>query len=570
MQASPSDRRFNARSSAWIVQLLLLFVLVYLTNHGFVDRLDGMIRRDKWLILSVFVSVWGLSLLCMAIAAQQPNRAVRLFWALVISLTTCAAHSFYLASGADLSIFYALSFWTARHEAGRALEFYQDVGVWVAVVLVAFLVVMYLPPTTQSERARRILSRLAWAPAIPIILMAAILVVRNGSGSQAMPRQFQPLAIGLVAAGRILTDEAPVRDDVPWQVASPASIRNIVFLVDESIRPDYIDWQPGNPYTPKLAANRDRFANFGKALSGGNCSSFSNAILRLGGTRHNLVKSIKSYPTIWQFAKRAGFRTVYIDGQSAFIKSDKKLQNFMTFQELELVDRHVTFEDISTPQLDYELLSTVIDEVRGNEPVFIFANKNGAHFPYDAGYPESEAKFQPVIGPSNERVPVKMINSYRNVVKWSVDSFFGELLEKVDLSETLVIYTSDHGQHIAGKQLTHCSVENPDPRQALVPLIATTQKEELRTRLTNAVTLNKDKLTHFAIAPTILELMGYDPTDIASLYNRSIFEPQKFEPAFTSEYIFGLFRSNVNWTPVDLSVEYLEPDAKTPATQTSQ
>jgi hypothetical protein len=27
-------------------------------------------------------------------------------------------------------------------------------------------------------------------------------------------------------------------------------IRRIVLLVDESVRGDYIDWTPGNPYTP--------------------------------------------------------------------------------------------------------------------------------------------------------------------------------------------------------------------------------------------------------------------------------------------------------------------------------
>lgn len=570
MQANQPNSRNNVQSFAWVAQLILLFVLVLLTNHGFTDRVDGLVRRQNWLVLSVFVGVWVLSLLCLAIAAQQPNRAVRLFWAVVIAIATGLAHSFYLASGADLNIFYVLSFWTARHEAGRAIEFYQDVGVWVAVVLIAFLAVLYLPPTVRNQKIRKFISRLAWAPAMPIILMAAIIVTRDGSGSQAMPRQFQPLAIGVVASGLILTDDAPERDSVNWHTKSQPAVRNIVFLVDESIRPDYINWNKGNPYTPMLAANKERVWIFGQALSGGNCSSFSNAILRLGGTRRSLVKSIKSNPTIWQYAKRAGFRTVYIDGQSTFIKSDKKLQNFMTFQELKQVDRHVTFDNVPTPQLDFELLSTVAAEIKGDKPVFILANKNGAHFPYDAGYPESEARFQPVIGPQNVRDPAKMINSYRNVIRWSVDKFFGKLLTELDLSETFVIYTSDHGQHIAEHKLTHCSVENPDPRQALVPLFATTQNNKLKMQLAAAVNLNRGKLTHFAIAPTLLELMGYDRADIATRYDASIFEPQAFEPAFTSEYIFGLFRSKVKWTPVDLSAEYLEPLAKSTAAQVEQ
>ena len=87
-------------------------------------------------------------------------------------------------------------------------------------------------------------------------------------------------------------------------------------LIDESVRPDYINWKIGNSMTPHLAANADKIANFGNAVSGGNCSSYSNALLRFGGTANNIVKSMTTNPTIWQYAKKAGYRTVYIDGQS--------------------------------------------------------------------------------------------------------------------------------------------------------------------------------------------------------------------------------------------------------------
>lgn len=561
MQIEQSRISNKAHAFIRLVQLVLLVGLIIGTNNGFLDRVDSLFGRQKWLVLSVYVAVWGLSLLCLAIAVLQPNRLLRSIWAVMISLTTAAAYSFYLASGSDLNVYYLLSFWAARHEVGRAVEFYREVGVPVAIVAATFFAVMYLPPTVRGPRLRHYLSKLAWAPILPVIVIAAIIVARNGSGSQAMPRQFQPLAIGIVAAGRIVSDTPIVRADVTWSIKSPFAVRKIIVLVDESIRADYIDWRVGNPHTPVLAANKNLIANYGPAVSGANCSSYSNAILRLGGARRDFVNSVRTNPTIWQFAKQAGFRTVYIDGQSGFIKSDKKLQNFMTVQEMNYIDRHVTFDSVPAPQLDFELLSAIADEVSNDTPVFIYANKNGAHFPYDAGYPPTETIFRPVTGPSGKRDPSKMINSYRNVVRWSVDTFFGALFEKVELKDTVVIYTSDHGQNFAEGRITHCSVGDADPREVLVPLFAITKNDQLKARFEASVAMNYARLSHFAIAPTIFELMGYDPKDIGSRYDASLFEPQNLTPAFTTEYIFGLFSSDVNWTTVDLSADYRERPA---------
>ena len=43
------------------------------------------------------------------------------------------------------------------------------------------------------------------------------------------------------------------------------AVSNIVMLVDESVRGDYLDFRPGNPFTPALAAYGDRLINFGPA-----------------------------------------------------------------------------------------------------------------------------------------------------------------------------------------------------------------------------------------------------------------------------------------------------------------
>jgi lipid A ethanolaminephosphotransferase len=560
----------QAPSKEWwwpTLQALLLLLLVYMTNNGFIERVTDLYQRGKWLVLSVFLAIWALTFIAVMIAAVHPRRSVRWFWGLLIALTTTAAYSFYLASGTDLNLYYMLSLWAARHEADRAIEFYQHVSLQALIVFVTTVAIFCIPTYPSHGTVDTLVRRLWWVPCVPVLALAGILLVRNGSGSQAMPRQIQPLSIGIVAAGYIMSKDPPERQQVEWTAETQKTIRNIILLVDESIRPDYIDWTVGNTFTPRLASLKDQISNFGQAVSGGNCSSFSNAIIRFGGTRKNLVKSVSTNPTIWQYAKAAGYRTVYIDAQSPFVKSSNKLQNFMTFEELKSIDRHVTFENVEAPQLDFELLKEVGNEINGAEPVFILANKNGAHFPYHHGYPTSEAVFQPITSDANTPRLTARINSYRNVIRWSVDRFFADLLSNLDLAESLVLYTSDHGQLFKKDRLSHCTVENPDVREALVPLMAMTGNPDLKSRLDQAAKQNYSRLSHFAIVPTILELMGYRTKNIEEKFEPTIFRPRPsdYVAAFTPEYIFGLFKSDVRWFPVDLSVNYLEKNANPPS-----
>lgn len=220
-----------------------------------------------------------------------------------------------------------------------------------------------------------------------------------------------------------------------------------MLLVDESVRADYIDWRPGNPFTPNMAANADRFIDFGPAASGGNCSHYSNAIIRLGAARDNVIESIRKNPTIWKYAKAAGYRTVYIDAQAAVNKNASKLQNFMTVSETEDIDRVVFLGEADMTQLDFELLKVVEEELAGDVPVFVYANKNGAHFPYDHGYPKKEAVFTPVDADMAASTTATLVNSYRNNLRWTVDLFFARLIEGTDFDDTMVLYTSDHGQN---------------------------------------------------------------------------------------------------------------------------
>jgi lipid A ethanolaminephosphotransferase len=563
---------------ALLLRLTLVAAYVVLTNPGVIQRVELLYHQNRFGTLVGFLGVWALSLVALLIAVLHPRLWVRAIWATVIAVTTGIGFAYQKASGTDFSVFDVLSLWSARHEAGRAMEYYASDVTILALVAVGGVLLLTAPPTVHFAWMRRWISRLVWMPVLPVVLIAAIVVLREGGGSHGLPNQFAPLSVGLVSAAKISSRPAPDRQAVRW-TPGKRQVRHVVMLVDESIRGDYIDWRPGNPFTPELARLRPRLVDFGPAVSAGNCSHYSNALLRFSAARNRLGLNLLTNPTIWQYAKRAGYRTVFIDAQSAFNRTAGKLQNFMTADETNDIDRLVTMP-ATTPasELDDRLLDVIIEELRSDQPVFIYANKNGAHFPYDASYPASERPFKPTMSDALQEAtrdgvakrtvstyataaPASArINSYRNAVRWSVDRFFKRLFDEANLNNAVMLYTSDHGQAFNEDRLSHCTVEDPDPREGLVPLFVTTPDAALRNRFVAGLEASPPgHATHFSLTPTMLELFGYAKRDVASAYGPSLFERNAAPPAFTSGDIFGLFSDEVRWHPVDLSRSYLEP-----------
>ena len=566
------------RLSIYALKVAAIAAFVLWTNTGFMDRVTLLAGHHRWVTLIGFVGIWSLSLLALLVAAFQSNRWLRFGWALIIGLTTAVGFAYHRASGSDFGVLDAITLWNAKHEATRAAEFYMNDLYWLAAVLVIGFFVVAIPPGPQTVRARRWLTRAAWLPVLPIALIVAIIFAKEGGGSEALPTQFEPLSVGLVLGSKVAGNPLPKRRavDIAWNgpftpragtvgagtSAQATPIKRIIMMIGESVRGDYIDWTPGNPYTPELASLKDKIVNFGPAVSGGNCSHYSNSILRFGAKENAVGRAMLSQPTLWQFAKKAGFRTVYIDGQAGFNHNPGKLQNFMTQAEASDIDGfYALSEKIPTPRLDDKLLDIVMNEIKPDKPVLIYANKNGAHFPYDQGYPESARLFQPTMSQSPTDTSASRINSFRNVVRWSVDRILAKLIKEADLKDTVIIYTSDHGQNFDPKHFTHCTVENPNPREGLVPLFVATGNPALKARFEKAARESRGHGSHFAIAPTVLDLLGYNQQAVAKAYGASLMDKSTRETKFTSGDIFGLFAEKPRWHPVDLSKSYLEPDA---------
>ncbi|QIG50292.1 sulfatase-like hydrolase/transferase [Nordella sp. HKS 07] len=550
---------YNYRN--WL-KIVLVSAFVLFTNYGFIDRIALLVAQGRLGTIAGFLLVWVLALAAILVAAFQPRWFWRMGWALILAATTAGGVGYFAISGSDFTVFDFVSLWNARHEAGRAADFYgHQLFLSAGLVFVAGLLAIGFPAPLRSAGARRWLNRLALLPVLPFLAIAVIVAMKAGGGQQALPKQFTPLSVAAVAASRIATQENYVRNQVAWTPDPQKRVKNILFLVDESIRADYLDFTAGNPFTPNLAKLKTNFVDFGPAASGGNCSHYSNVILRSGARRDDLTVSVNESPYIWTYAKKAGYRTIFVDAQGAIVKNPGRLTNFMTVAETRDIDRYVSLNYGDPEQADFELLKLIAEETKGDQPVFIYANKNGAHFPYDASYPKDQAKFGPTMTESGSEDTIHRMASYRNSIAWSVDQFFVSFFKDLDLSNLALVYTADHGQALEKGALTHCAIENPDPRQGLVPLLAFASDPDLRERLEVGARAGYQRASHFTIVPAVLEMMGYRGSDVAQYYSESMLTAPKGDPAFTSGDIFGMFSKQVLWHPIDLTRDYREPES---------
>src|SRR5690606_5538124 len=123
-----------------------------------------------------------------------------------------------------------------RHEAARATEYYADAAWSATAIFLLCLVAIAMPPSMPA--ARNTLRSRYWSPLVPllpVLLIASVVVLRDGKGSQALPMQFSPLSLAAVAAYKINSGSFRERELVSMTPGTPLS-RAIVLVVDESIR----------------------------------------------------------------------------------------------------------------------------------------------------------------------------------------------------------------------------------------------------------------------------------------------------------------------------------------------
>lgn len=411
----------------------------------------------------------------------------------------------------------------------------------------------------------------AWRVAAPfagVLMLSVLLFLRAGEGARGLPILYTPLAYLNLFAYEALHDSVGPREPVTLTRSAPAVAHDIVLIIDESISGNYLDINApfGVHSNLKQAPAGVDIFNYGYAASIANCSADTNVTLRYGGTRNDYMRINSTLPSIWQYAKNAGLRTVYIDSQ----RTGGNLQNLMTASEKNDIDLFVQFDQTSVRDRDMAAAAKLIELLNDDTPELVVINKVGAHFPVHDKFPDAFMAYRPTlprgqfteVADTGERTGfngqpddwVLYRNAYKNTVLWNVGEFFARVFAQAKLDNALLIYTSDHGQdlHERGNPglNTHCGGD-PVEEEGLVPLVVISGSELKTLDWSAQLAANKDRSSHYNIFPTLLQLMGYDLAGIEAVYGKPLSVSTADD--FTFNYRFNArLGAKPEWKHIDL------------------
>lgn len=541
-----TKRASKARNT---IKLILLFAGLSLTNHSVVAQLDHFLEFEKYFPLTVFLGIWFSALAALLYVAFTPRRIERVIWVLLIGVSTLLAEAYYLITGDRITIQALDGMWDPSLIRLDMVGFYGTYFLQASIsTLILLIGLLISSPTIKIFRLKITML----TPVVPCLLLGGLVYYIGASTAEetrGMPSQF--LYLGLFPIFAISDPQPLEKSEVELDINAGPRVKNVVLIVDESVSGDFVDLNRMRGTTPFLLSEADIIANFGLAISATNCSYSSNAILRLGADPRRIGEpeySILAHPSVWKYARLAGFETTFIEAQHI----SARRQYFMNDNELALVDNILTISDDNGYERDVEVANKLTGILSRPGPQFVYINKFGAHFPYHRSYPENREIFSPAMQAYESITDrPRLVNAYKNAVRWSVDEFFSSLLPGIDLSETVLIYTSDHGQNLLddGNPVTHCRRSQETIAEALIPLLVMTMDENLNAAFSRAAVKNHNLASHFEIFPTLLNLFGYDPKSVEKRYYQSLLEPIDEPLGFISGPVTGRFGRQPDWQP---------------------
>jgi len=325
------------------------------------------------------------------------------------------------------------------------------------------------------------------------------------------------------------------RDDLPTIDAAQRPLDSIIYVIDESVRGSNLSLngypRDTTPFLQSLEA-KGLLKNLGICVAASTFSHVSNAYLITG---HNSFPDhdfrTEKNPTIFDYAKKMGYETLYIDVNQIYlysllqaagggpVRGLDRWMNDKTFKELN-IDLETT-KDLGVARI----LSSLLNEKSG---YFILVNKRGLHFSYRSSYPDDPAAtiWKPVmkalqaIDPSTAGRE-KLVNTYDNGLRFQVDEFFQELVSKTTNQNYAILYTSDHGQTLSehGQEYTHMK---PDQEVVDVPAFIVSgagyRKQGLLDGIASGI-----RVSHLNNFATLLDLMDVPMSLRVRTYDTSIF-----------------------------------------------
>jgi glucan phosphoethanolaminetransferase (alkaline phosphatase superfamily) len=528
----------QSRASSYSITLLKVFAIAFifapmwgLTWHKIdfneqwaaqwaAEKIGMQIAGGRWDQAAIYALVYGVALAGIFVTPFIKGSLVRISIILVLMTGWFFDHFFLEMNGIFSNRDLLSLLWDEWHLSSDAARAYQGPLLRNLSLAAVIAAVLCIPPRATASLSNY------WA-AVPGLALMLIAYLGNSTNAALL----FPVPYGIVSTSALLT--LNVGGNRPFGYFTAQNIdpdrvisaplqtshrfKKIIMIMDESVRGDQLSINSDERETTPFLKDEPRLINFGLAVSGGNCSSISRTIFRYGLRQHHLPnqwnEGAKS-PLIWQFARNAGYHTIHIDG----IAGPLQFHNGFTQKEKALIDADLSVLDDPPYRRDPSIAEKVRSLVASDQMLFLLVDKHGLHFPYEKRHP-----------PVRDDRTMTPIEHYHLGVTWSVDGFFSELAG-LNLSDTLLIYTSDHGQNLGGG-ITHCSVsKDVSSNEASVPLFAETGDRSFEERLRQSAGWGFNKMSHFEIFPTLLIAMGYDEEWVRKFYGPSLLDKSSEVP----------------------------------------
>jgi membrane-anchored protein YejM (alkaline phosphatase superfamily) len=135
---------------------------------------------------------------------------------------------------------------------------------------------------------------------------------------------------------------------------------------------------------------------------------------------------------------------------------------------------------------------------------FVLVNKNGVHFPYEISIPP-------------ENVTNDKMENYRTSVQMNSIRFLENISRNV-LDDTVIFYTSDHGQNFLSRA-THCNTgDDVSVDEYAVPFIVITANDWLRKIAQSSAEQYSGNFSHLEISESIRNILGEKIQESVSMF----------------------------------------------------
>lgn len=384
---------------------------------------------------------------------------------------------------------------------------------WTVIVPAVFFRLLFLIAAEKAARGAKLFVFNVLFLLIGFAWLADF--YRAALPTNAFAAHFNTLATSALYFGKTKAASGEPRRQVkPIEAAAPRG--NIVFIVDESVRADHLSvngYARRTTPTLEMLAQKNLLRSWYPAVSGATESVSSNRLLLTGLVQlPDRTGDIRRAPTIFQYARAAGYETFYFDGQS-YTDWIGEASDRREFGRV-FTDRDFTAE-IAAYDLDRAFAAKIREIVSSSEGNFIWVNKRGVHFRYEKNYPAGKSGWSAtdaksaLMGKEQE-----LTDNYDNALVYNSESFFRTLVGDRLPPHTTFVYTSDHGQTLLPDRATHAGDSKPE---ALVPLLIIGDDVRLRDADTGFAA------AHGNLFATLLDLMHYPQEARREFYAASLF-----------------------------------------------